>query len=967
MRRTSVRRAGFRVGVVVAAFAMTGSLAVPPALAQEPVEPTPAATEQPSEPPAEPPPTEPTPAQTPASTPPAEPVQTTPEQPVQTTAPSEPTGATPTTTPTTGTTSGTPVPTTQPSPTTRQPATSAIGALPSNVAVTVSFDKASYTPSETVGITITLTNKSLIAANGVRVDHSGKVAVINGWAGFQTAWGQNIPAGATRTLRLTGRIRDVENGKVDLKVTAIAPEGDTDTTDNTAEATAAVPVTPTAKFGGTAFEDRNLNGRPDAGEQAPGVKITAKRAGGSTVERTAGADGRFDFGDLPSGSYSVTYTPNHEQFRVQGVTGAATEVLYLSGTDFADIAVRTWLDMFATVHASLRFDKPSYRPGDQVKATVVLYNRYPNDLTGVTLKCHPQGLGTGPAWGDLVDGGPGVTLPGLRSVTYTITDVVPADAADLGYVVADCTLNSAQLSGLAELTAEARVDGVLGTGAGRLQINGKYGPQPVQFGVVKLRDRVTGAIVATTTSDIDGKIDFSGLPVGTYALLLDGPYRVAGPLTAPFGFPITATPAGRVFIPVIIDYGVYPDLRVSAHLDKAEYVTSDVVKATVTISNIGDGPATGVNLKQVEFGGMQLRVFDNGGLPLTKSPLQQLTIAPGETKEFVLSGVTSSGGGTVLFGGTVGVDGLELDAGNNSFQIGATSVAVTGDYTGVVFVDRDGDGVFDEGEGMPGVMLTASSFGGGWVMDRQTDADGRFAFLGVPGTVYSVHYGFDDADYLIPGESGEGRDLISVTSAGHTSSVRAHLALDRLLDASVSFDRDRYHPGDTATFAFTFSNKGTKRLTGVGVRGMHAEGDFQAQPSWDPIGPGRPGLTLEPGQSKTVTVTGQIPSGAKVRAMIGVAVVADGSSPSHGSVFITDTAEVVPVPGQPITAENTGPTGTKQPVAQGGLIPRGTSGSSTSGGLAHTGAGVVGLGWFGFVALILGAGALMGARRRKTA
>ncbi|WP_170224043.1 SdrD B-like domain-containing protein [Actinokineospora cianjurensis] len=963
-----MRRAVSRIGVVVAAFALTGSLAVPSALAQDNTEPTPAATEQPSEPPAEPSPTETAPAETPPvppTTPPAEPVQTTPEQPVQTTPPVEPTRPTETAPPAPAETApAVPVPGARPVQPAAEVGAKAAAAAQADVSVSVSFDKASYAPAETVAITVKLTNKSSVVANGVRVDYSGKLAVSNTWGGFLNPWGQGMAPGSTRTLQLTGRIRDVENGEVDLKVTAIVPEGDTDTADNTGTASAAVEVTPTARFGGTAFEDRNLNGRPDAGEQAPGVKVTAKRADGSTVERTAGADGRFDFGDLPSGSYSVTYTPNHHQFRVQGVTGAATETLFLSGTAFADIAVRTWLDMFATVHASLLFDKPSYRPGDQVKATVVLYNRYPNDLTGVTLKCHPQGLGTSSAWGDLVDGGPGVTLPGLRSVTYTISDVVPADAADVGYVVADCTLNSTQLPGLAELTAEARVDGVLGTGAGRLQINGVFGPEPMRFATTRLRDRVTGAIVATATSTEAGEIDFSGIPVDTYSLLIDGPYRVDGLLVAPFAFPITAKPSGRVFIPVIIDFGDYPDLRVSAHLDKAEYVTSDVVEATVTIRNIGDGPATGVWFNRDQSTGSQLRVFDTGGLP---SADQGITLAPGETREFVLHGATPAAGGTVLFGGSVVTDSAELDASNNSVQVSATSVAVTGDYTGVVYVDRDGDGVFDQGEGLPGVMLTASSYGGGWVMDRQTDADGRFAFLDIPGTVYSVHYGLEDADYTIPGGSGTGRDLVSVPSAGHDATVRAYLLLDRSLDASVSFDRDRYHPGDTATFTFSFSNKGTKRLTGVGVRGMHAEGDFQAQPSWDPIGPGGPGLTLEPGQRKTVTVTGQIPWGAKVRAMIGVAVVADGSSPSHGYVFVTDTAEVVPVPGQPITAANTGTTGTGQPVAQGGLTPRGTSGSGGSGGLADTGASVVGLGWFGFVALILGAGALMGARRRKTA
>ncbi|GLW91934.1 LPXTG cell wall anchor domain-containing protein [Actinokineospora globicatena] len=969
MRRTSVRRAVSRFGVVAAALAMTGTLAVPSANAQDTTEPAPTATEQPTEQPPPPAATTPvdvpptTPVETPTeqpTTPPTEPVPTTPVEPVPSTEnpPVQPPEPTPPVV--------IPVPGAQ-EPVPNKPAPAAqttTAAIKADVSVSVTFDKTRITPSDTVGVTLKLTNKSAVPANGVRLDYSGKLVPSREISPFLRPWGEGIGAGATRTINLTARVDDVENGKVDLTFTAIVPDGDANPADNTATASAEVDVAPTGHFGGLVYLDSDSDGVPDPNEGSQSVLVRVKGADGSTVERYPGPNGRFDFLDLPKGRYTVSYTGTDSRMRITGVTGSATEALYISGDAYADIRVRVWVDTTTSLTAQLTFDKTRYTAGAAVKATLILTNRHPRALTGLSLACHPQGLGTSAAWGDLRPGTGGVTLAGNSTVAYTIEDIVPADAANTGYVVADCDIATQQEPTImVSVLAEAQVDGVLGGGSGLIYLVEDGENWLLPDVTVRLRDRATGRIVATTTSDEDGNVNFSGVPVGVYAILADGPIRFDTPLGSPLLFPITAPSGGRLYLPVVLDWeheGQYPDVQADVRLDKAEYLTSDEVRATITIRNNGDAPATGVRVAFEQATAVSLRVVDRGGLPVE----QGITLAPGETREFVVTGFANpAASAPVVVEGTVAVDGADYDRSNNAFRANATVTYATGDYTGVVYLDLDGDRVVDPGEGLPNVMVTASASAGNWFMDRMTDSEGRFSFAGVPATRYAVIYGAPGDDVEIVGESGQGnKDYVVVTSAGYDASIRAVQVLNKQLDASVTFDRATYHPGDTAQFTFTFTNKSSKELTGVGVRGMRADGDFQAQSHWEPIGPGQPGLTLAPGATKTVTVTGTIPARLG-RVLIGVMVVADGYSTSTGTVDISATAEVVAVPGQPVDSGAVTP-GTKQPAVQGGVTPRGTSGT-TGGGLADTGASVIGLGWFGFVALVLGAGAVLSTRRRQ--
>ncbi|MBM7771273.1 uncharacterized protein YfaS (alpha-2-macroglobulin family) [Actinokineospora baliensis] len=136
--------------------------------------------------------------------------------------------------------------------------------------------------------------------------------------------------------------------------------------------TAPVATAATGKFGGAAFTDLNLNNKPDPGEPAPGVRVVVKAADWSTSDRTTDVNGRFDFDDLPAGPYTVTYTPGDLKYDVGGVQ---PDRLYISGDAYADVVVPAWYYESAAVYPQLTLDKPNYRPGDPVRATLILTNR----------------------------------------------------------------------------------------------------------------------------------------------------------------------------------------------------------------------------------------------------------------------------------------------------------------------------------------------------------------------------------------------------------------------------------------------------------------------------------------------------------------------------------------------------------------------------------------------------------------
>src|SRR5690349_17910366 len=88
------------------------------------------------------------------------------------------------------------------------PATAAMAAPKPDIAVTSAADKASYAEGETFAITVTVKNKSSVDAKRVHYT-GGDSEGVNGVVYGELSTGFDLAAGATKTVRLTGKINNI--------------------------------------------------------------------------------------------------------------------------------------------------------------------------------------------------------------------------------------------------------------------------------------------------------------------------------------------------------------------------------------------------------------------------------------------------------------------------------------------------------------------------------------------------------------------------------------------------------------------------------------------------------------------------------------------------------------------------------------------------------------------------------------
>ncbi|WP_084467833.1 LPXTG cell wall anchor domain-containing protein [Actinokineospora inagensis] len=293
----------------------------------------------------------------------------------------------------------------------------------------------------------------------------------------------------------------------------------------------------------------------------------------------------------------------------------------------------------------------------------------------------------------------------------------------------------------------------------------------------------------------------------------------------------------------------------------------------------------------------------------------------------------------------------------------AAATVVTAAYSGQVYADANGNNQYDQGEGVSGLEVWAVNLSdpSDDPHGSSTDAQGGFSFTEL--TVGSYAVGFYNADH-----TGVAFDDFELTESGRTGVlIRATGDLQSILTASVAFDKPTYHAGDPVIFTFTFGNVGTADQTGVRTL-CSVQDDFDGD--WTPIGYFDEGITVVAGKTETVHVKQTIPDTAGKGAIeVQCAVYSDQHSSwldyvearASAQVLVAETNPVInPVtnPGNVVPAVN--PVVPQPvPVAQASITP------STNTSLAETGANVTGLAWAGLIALIAGAGAVIGTSRRR--
>jgi uncharacterized repeat protein (TIGR01451 family) len=192
------------------------------------------------------------------------------------------------------------------------PATAALAAGEPDIAITGSFDKASYTVGQAFTLTVKVTNKSTVDATHVHVTGGDSEGVENTNFGvIQT--GFDLAAGASRTVEVTGTIADTaqKSGRAFIGVQLDADNGEANEDDNILIARTKVP----GAFGtiaGLVFPGDDASSTPTEGEPGlPGVKVVIldETSDQTYGEATTRADGRFVIDHVPAGIFRMRFTP----------------------------------------------------------------------------------------------------------------------------------------------------------------------------------------------------------------------------------------------------------------------------------------------------------------------------------------------------------------------------------------------------------------------------------------------------------------------------------------------------------------------------------------------------------------------------------------------------------------------------------------------------------------------------------
>jgi hypothetical protein len=861
--RSITRPLPVRLGVLALVLAFLGALPVAPAFADdpEPTEPAPTTTTT----------TEPTPTTEPAPTTTTEPTPTT----------TAPTTSEPAPTSTPSFPPSFPIP--DPAPPDPPPATPGLPDLQ----VTLALDKARYLGSDQVKMTVILTNRGDVDAPNVTGWSWGDV-----YFGYQpgelAAPGILVRARETRTVELTGYITWATDHVITVGLSAFPAGGDANGDDNSATARATL-VDATGGYGGTIFTDNNLNGHREPGENGLSG-VTVRLSGGlpwRELTRTTDGQGRFSFTDVPTGRYYLRFDALYPWIVVSPAPGWFDQISIDDSGRYADVSLPAMRRLASVLEVSLWFDRDAYRVGDPVHVTVVLSNRGERELTGVTAHCantvtDAGMLRGGPGWGLLAEGGPGVTLPpghpfGLPTTrSFSATETVPAAAADFGQVSAFCFFSAAGYlpDDRTFDDTSARVTGPPAGGHGQVfQDRNDNGWPDAGEGLVGaplvLTDQDTGAAVARPVTDADGGFTVDGLSPGSYDLRVDGRWKPRFGRNW-FQFRVAAVPLNSSqnfnVVPGTERENQLPNLKAFAAFDKPAYNSGDVVNVRISVTNIGAGVAEGVHA--LACGGSAGVSCDPNRLGDLYQPMPGMPgvrIEPGETRTAELTGkVSEAYAGVLAFGISFETTNGDVNPANNTFRVIVPMTATRGSYSGILYGDRNGNGLLDPGEELERIRVSLHGGVPDSQFDGATDAHGRFAFPDIPTGQYGVSYelpaGWTPPNSMVTVDEQDDGDIL----------IRLDRPLFQVLQASIKFTKDSYTEGEVAHITFTLTNRGPATLTGVTAfcTGSGTTNEIDSGgPGWVDIGDDGwmtgPEVTLGSGETRSFDVWDVIPEGAR--------------------------------------------------------------------------------------------------------
>ena len=475
---------------------------------------------------------------------------------------------------------------------------------------------------------------------------------------------------------------------------------------------------------GMVFDDRNGNGRQDAGE--PGVGgVTLSHSGGQ--QTTSGGDGSYRFSAVSVGSHAVTVTVPAGYL---GYGRTSRTVNVASGS----AAQANFILQAQGVIQGVIFDD---RNGNGVQ------DSGEPGVGGVTVT-----RGDGPTTATSLDGSYVFTdvVPGRYTLSITVPD---------GYIAGGLTTRTMNVaSGGASpanfaLQAQGLIQGVVYEDTDG---NGQQDSNEPGIGGVTVTVNPLGAVETKS----DGTYRYSNVPVGNYTVdvTLPSGYVASTLLTQPVGMPSGGSSVANFGLQVqgLIQGTVFGDSNGNAMQDSGEDGASGV---TITLIDRATQQTVAQRMTGV-----------NGSYRFTA-----LTAAQYRVEVEAPTGYTIPAGSAAVL----------VDLGSASSAVANFALRVPNSIFGAVFVDLNDNTQRDGGE--PGVVgVTVQLQGGASLLNAVTESDGGYLFSNLPSGTYSVAVGsLDGTGFVLTGAS----DRLIVLPAGATG-VSAAALFTALPDQSLS-------------------------------------------------------------------------------------------------------------------------------------------------------------------------------------
>ncbi|HJP80625.1 MAG TPA: SdrD B-like domain-containing protein [Pseudonocardiaceae bacterium] len=344
--------------------------------------------------------------------------------------------------------------------------------------------------------------------------------------------------------------------------------------------------------------------------------------------------------------------------------------------------------------------------------------------------------------------------------------------------------------------------------------------------------------------------------LGTATGALVTPAAAAGAATPGYGCVVDTPSAGAP--------AAYQPLKLCASFDRLAYRSTDVVKLTISVTNLGSATAPGVSLPYpVQSGFEAITDASPASSLFSYSPQPAgLDLPAGATVTAEIDGYAAGpASGSVSYTGKLAQGGGMQATYGSPLTISVPVTAVTGGgYSGRVFIDT-------QAKGLAGAQVTLEGpwdgINGGDALDETvtTDAKGGFAFSNLPGGDYSVGVIGPTGWVVVP----PGNGLVHIDGSSQTGvQLPATRPLSDTLQAAISFDQPSYRIGTAANLTINLTNTGTTAIDGIQAfcdpgsspTGVQLRGQGAAWATLDGTG-----VNLAAGQRTTLHLSEIVPAG----------------------------------------------------------------------------------------------------------